>query len=444
MSLFMNRKSMSFLLVFAMVFLLLAGCSSEKAQETSEAQEAATLAATVEEAAEEEPPVEPAEPILPSDAKIGIVYAESYGGFTDDFLIRMEGYLTAAGVAADNIDRIECRADGMEETAKKLIGAGCSVLVAGNADPSVSGAITAAASEAEIPVLFFGTDPGKDLRKSWEEQKIRAAYVGADDSKVAKQRADYLNGLDSKKIDFNDDGEIGLIVVNSGRDAEGNRINKETLEALDDIDYWVNVLDAEEEEEADGEEASEDEENGEETDEEQSGEDEPEETDEAAAEGDGEDSDESEEEYEEEPDWQQEAYDEVVGKMREYGRQLEVIVCAGDEQAVGAYNAVSDEKRLVGHDVVILGIGSGSDILSEVAKGNIAQTFFDDSMGQAGHAADYILDYLRVIDVPYETLVDYVNVTVDNAQEIMDVLSATQQSDDEENDEESDEEEAQG
>ena len=437
MNLFMHRKSMSRLLVFAMVFLLLAGCSTKETQETTEAQEAATLSATME-AAEEEPPVEPMEPVLPSDAKIGIVYTESYGGFTDDFLARMEGYLTAAGIAQENIDRRECRAEEMAVTAHQLIGEGCSVLVAGNADPSVSGAITAAASEAGIPVLYFGTDPGKELRKSWEEQKIRAAYVGADNSKVAKQRADYINNLDSKKIDFNEDDEIGLIVVNGVRETEGNRINAETLEALDDIDYWVNVLDAEEEEETDEGSGEETDEVTEETSE--ATEEAPEETDEADADATGGDSEESEEEYEEEPDWQAEAYDEVVGKMREYGRQLELIICAGDEQAVGAFNAVSDEKRLVGHDVVILGMGSGEDILSEVVKGNIAQTFFDDSMAQAGHAAEYVLDYLRAIEVPCETLVDYVNVTVDNAQEIMDVLSATQQS----NDEETDEEEAQG
>ena len=428
---------MSRLLVFAMVFLLLAGCSTKETQETAEAQEAATLAATME-AAEEGPPVEPMEPVLPSDAKIGIVYTESYGGFTDDFLARMEGYLTAAGIAQENIDRRECRAEEMAVAVHQLIGEGCAVLVAGNADPSVSGAITAAASEAGIPVLYFGTDPGKELRKSWEEQKIRAAYVGADNSKVAKQRADYINNLDSKKIDFNEDDEIGLIVVNGVRETEGNRINAETLEALDDIDYWVNVLDAEEEEETDEGSGEETDEVTEETDE--ATEETPEETDEADADATGGDSEESEEEYEEEPDWQAEAYDEVVGKMREYGRQLELIICAGDEQAVGAFNAVSDEKRLVGHDVVILGMGSGEDILSEVAKGNIAQTFFDDSMAQAGHAAEYVLDYLRAIEVPCETLVDYVNVTVDNAQEIMDVLSATQQS----GDEETDEEEAQG
>ena len=449
MNLFMNRKSMSWLLMFVTVFLLLTGCSSKEAQETTEAQEAATLAATIEEAAEAEPPVEQ---VLPSDARIGIVYTEGKDGFTNDFLTRMEGYLTAAGIAQENIDRRECRASEMEETAHELIGAGCSVLIAGNADPAAADAVTMAGSKARIPVLFFGTDPGIELRKSWEEQKIRAVYVGADNSKVARLRAEQLENMDPEKVDFNEDGEIGLIVVNSGRDTEGNRINRETIEAFDDVDYWINVLDAEEEEETE-EESAEDgedaEEAGEVTEEQpeeeaQSEEEQPEEeaqaeeNEETAADGTEED---SEEEYEEEPDWQAEAYDEVVDKMREYGKQLELIICAGDDQAVGAFNAVSDEKRLVGHDVVILGIGAGKDILSEVAKGNIAQTFFNDSMAQSRYAADHVLDFLRADAVPYETLVDYVNVTVDNAQEILDVLSATEQSEDEE---EEDEEEAQG
>ena len=138
MDLFMNRKSMSSILVFVMAFLLLSGCSSKEAQKTTEAQEASTIASTVEEAAQAEPG---AEPVLPSDARIGIVYTEGEGNFTNDFLTRMEGYLTAAGVAPENIEVRECPAAEMEETARTLIGTGCSVLVAGNADPSVSEAV---------------------------------------------------------------------------------------------------------------------------------------------------------------------------------------------------------------------------------------------------------------------------------------------------------------
>ena len=416
MSMFMNRKSISGLLVLIMGFLLLTGCSSKKVEET--AQTAAEETGAAQEITEEE---QAKETVLPADAKVGIVYTETSGSFTDDFLSRMEGYLVSAGVAPANIVHREAVAEEMEEAAGELIGAGCSVLVAGNADPSVAGAITKAASKAEIPVLYFGTDPGEDERKSWDSKKIRAAYVGGDNSKVAGLRAECLAGMDLEKIDFNEDGEIGVIVVNSVISPEGNRINRETLEALDEMEYPVNILDAEaEEEEEDTEgtaEDSEEEEAAEETGEEEG----------------------SEEEPEEEPDWQAAAYDEVIGKMGEYGRQLELIICAGDDQAVGAWNAVSDRKRLVGHDVVILGLDAGREILDAVAKGNIAQTFFDDSMAQSNYAAEYVLDYLRGIEVPYETWVGYVNVTVDNAQEILDVLSATEESDEEE-----EEEEAQG
>ena len=116
MDLFMNRKSMSSILVFVMAFLLLSGCSSKEAQKTTEAQEASTIASTVEEAAQAEPG---AEPVLPSDARIGIVYTEGEGNFTNDFLTRMEGYLTAAGVAPENIEVRECPAAEMEETSGK-------------------------------------------------------------------------------------------------------------------------------------------------------------------------------------------------------------------------------------------------------------------------------------------------------------------------------------
>ena len=55
--------------------------------------------------------------------------------------------------------------------------------------------------------------------------------------------------MDLEKIDFNEDGEIGVIVVNSVKTPEGNRINSETLEALKEVDYPVTVLDTEEKEE---------------------------------------------------------------------------------------------------------------------------------------------------------------------------------------------------
>ena len=123
----------------------------------------------------------------------------------------------------------------------------------------------------------------------------------------------------------------------------------------------------------------------------------------------------------------------------------------GSLAVVGLNISLGSEEINLGktHPTIVVGVGHGTvaapvlgveactplpheEILDAVAKGNIAQTFFDDSMAQSSHAAEYVLDYLRGIEVPYETWVGYVNVTVDNAQEILDVLSATEESDEEE------------
>ena len=77
----------------------------------------------------------------------------------------------------------------------------------------------------------------------------------------------------------------------------------------------------------------------------------------------------------------------------------------------------------MGHDVLILGLGAGEETLREVARGNITGTLFNNSMEQAKCAADYTISYIKGIDVPYYTAFDFVNVTVDNAQEILDILS---------------------
>lgn len=411
----MNRKIISRILVFLMGLLLLTGCIEKKetVQETADA--GTTQEVAVAEAA---PGV-----ILPQDAKIGIAYVGESGGFTVDFLAKTEGYLIAAGVAQENIERREVSSEELAGAAEEMIDAGCSVLMIGNADEAAAAGITKAASKADIPVVYFGTDPGEKERKSWEDKKMRIAYVGGNNAKAAQQRADLIESMWPEKIDLNENDEIGLIVLRSDEDSDGSRINRETIEALKERDLTFYILDEEDEEE-------EEEETEEETSEETS-----EETDGNAAEA-GEEA-EAAEEGEEERDEQGETYSLVVEKMREYGKELELILCANERQALGALNAVTDERRLVGHDVMILGLDTGNEILAEIAKGNIAETFFDDSMAQARSAADDVLAFLRGnSDVPYVTLVDYVNVTVDNAQEIIDVLSKSQGAEEEESGEE--------
>ena len=247
--------------------------------------------------------------------------------------------------------------------------------------------------------------------------------MGGDDTKAAQMRADVLDKMDFSLIDLNEDREIGTIVIRDSDGSDAERINQETLKALEERHYTVNILDKDENEEDDP--------SGEETDDTQVV-DEPEEEEAEDGSPDGEDPEAASEEPHEaiwevdaspEEIEKEAAYELVISKMEEYGGDLELILCANDSQAAGAWKAVSEEKRLVGHDVLILGLGAGEETLQEVARGNITGTLFNNSMEQAKCAADYAISYIKGIDVPYYTAFDFVNVTVDNAQEILDILS---------------------
>ena len=410
----MNRKSIGLLLAFVTWFLLLTGCSAETGQSGS------GTGATNETAQEEAEEITSG---LPSEAKIGVVYARDIGTFSERFTGRLKGYLIQAGVSEDKIIERAVSAEELPDAVKDLVDEKCTVLVVDNAGDIPISSITDRASKAGIPILYFGMDPGEKERARWEKKGIKAAYVGGDDTKAAQMRADVLDKMDFSLIDLNEDREIGTIVIRDSDGSDAERINQETLKALEERHYTVNILDKDENEEDDP--------SGEETDDTQVV-DEPEEEEAEDGSPDGEDPEAASEEPHEaiwevdaspEEIEKEAAYELVISKMEEYGGDLELILCANDSQAAGAWKAVSEEKRLVGHDVLILGLGAGEETLQEVARGNITGTLFNNSMEQAKCAADYAISYIKGIDVPYYTAFDFVNVTVDNAQEILDILS---------------------
>ena len=407
----MNRKSIGILLAFVTWFLLLTGCSAGAGQNGS------GTSATNETAQATEPGTES---VLPRDAKIGLVYEEDIGTFTERFTGSLKGYLAQADIADDHILERVVSAANMEDTIKELTDAGCSVLIVGNTGDVPVSAITDNAHKAGVPILYFGMDPGEKERARWEKKGIKAAYVGGDNTKAAQQRADILDAMDFSKIDLNEDHEIGTIILKDADGSDAERINLETVEVLKERHYTVHILDADDE--APDSEESDD---SQDTSAEESEEDSEADVEEGTPDGENEEPHEAiwEEDATPEEIEREATYELVIGKMEEYGRELELILCANDSQAAGVWKAISEEKRLVGHDVLILGLGAGEETLREVARGNITGTLFNNSMEQAKCTADYTISFLKGIEVPHYTAFDHVNVTVDNAQEILDILS---------------------
>ena len=78
--------------------------------------------------------------------------------------------------------------------------------------------------------------------------------------------------------------------------------------------------------------------------------------------------------------------------------------------------------------MMIMGFDSTSESLEEVAAGNIRSTFFNDFMEQSGNASNAVLAFLKGIEVQPVMISEYVSVTVDNAQEILDISTKAQES----------------
>jgi len=382
----MDRKIIAWILTGIISVLLITGCSSQ-----GEGQNVSNEGTTTKTADKDGT-------ILPSDAKIGIIYAEDEGEFTESFVERLKGYLISSGVPEDSIATADRPGEELQAGAGEQIAAGCHVLFVGNADAAAIPAITDAAAKAEVPVVFFGSGPDEKELQRWEKKGLKAVYVGGTFDKAAQKRADVLDTAEFETIDQNGDEEIGLIALGKDGSSAGDLVNEETLKAFDERGYAVNVLTSEEDE---------------------SGEGDTEESAEAATDEPAEDA--------EEPVSQGrlEAKENVISMMDEFGKDLEVILCADDTQALGAWDAISEEKRKVGHDVIIFGFDATADSVKETASGNIRSTFFNDFMEQSKSASDAALAFLRGDSVQPCIYCEYVSVTVDNAQEISDIMQNT-------------------
>ena len=399
----MNRKIIALILTGIISVLLITGCSSQtEGQNVSSTDTTQETAQITEETSE----------ILPAQARIGIAYVTGEGEFTPFFISKTRGYLIPAGILEENIERAGVSQSELADIAKEMIAKGCHVLMVGGADAEIAPGITNAAAKADIPVLYFGTSPGEEEIARWEKEGIRAAYVGSTYEKSAAKRADLIASADIEKIDESGDEEIGYVALYTGEEKPGDMVNRETIRILEEQDVPIYELASDDANEISGEDA--DEETAE---------------DETAETGSEEDSG---EEQDEEPAAQltrEDAKEQVIEWMKEYGKDIEVIFCADDMQALGAYDAISEEKKRVGHDVLIMGFESSTDSLAEIAAGNIRSSFFNDFMEQSMKASEGVLAFLKGVPVQTSAISDYVSVTVDNAQEILDISLNTKEND---------------
>ena len=112
----------------------------------------------------------------------------------------------------------------------------------------------------------------------------------------------------------------------------------------------------------------------------------------------------------------------VQDALTQYGDDVEVVFCNNDAMALGALQAIQAAGRTIGEDIYLVGVDALTDAVQNIVDGNFTGTVFNDYFGQAQGAANLAVKFLKGEEVAPVNMVDYVKVTADNAQEILDKI----------------------
>lgn len=119
-------------------------------------------------------------------------------------------------------------------------------------------------------------------------------------------------------------------------------------------------------------------------------------------------------------DWSRESGETIAARyLGKYEETLDVIFCLDDEMALGALEAIQEAEKTVGEDVYLLSIGGQWQVLASVAQKEITGTVCPDITALTETTGDTVSKLLSGKTVEKWTLLDYVSVTAENAENFM-------------------------
>ena len=375
------RKVTAVAMASAMVFSM-AGCGGGAKETTAAATEAPkTEAATTEAAKTEAAKVAATEAATEAakattgdyaDKKVGISIYKFDDNFMTLYRTELERYLTQdLGFKKENITIMDGKNDQAEQTNQidNFINQGVDVLFLNLVQSSSAPSVTDKCNEAGIPVVYINREPDAAEEQRWKDEGIKATYVGADARQSGTFQGEEIAELENHG-DANGDGVVSYIMVQGDPENVDAQYRTEfSVKALTDAGVKVEEL------------------------------------------------------LKQRGDWDQAKGQQIVqDALTQYGDKIDVVFCNNDAMALGALAAIQAAGRTVGEDIYIVGVDALTEAVQNVMEGKMTGTVFNDHISQAKTAADIACDYLNGADVKNVNMVDYVKVTKDNAQEILDIV----------------------
>ncbi len=365
-------------MVSALAASMLAGCgekAAETATETAETvQEVAettadTAADTAEEAADAV--AESAGNSDLADKKVGVCIYQFNDNFMTLFRNEMESYLVSLGFSKDNITIVDGANDQATQTnqIQNFITQGVDVLVINPVNSSSAETITDLVVGANIPLVYINREPNADEEKRWEDNGWDVTYVGCDARQSGTMQGEIIVDLGQDAVDLNGDGKIQYIMIEGDPENVDAQYRTEfSIKALEDAGWTVECLD------------------------------------------------------DEVGNWDQATAQQLVANALTAHADTEVVFCNNDAMALGALQSIEAAGRKVGEDIYLVGVDALSEALEDVLAGTMTGTVFNDHIAQSHGAADAAVNFITGAGNKYYIGCDYVKVTTDNAQSVLDSL----------------------
>ena len=371
----MKMKLVCLLTAAAMSISLLAGCGSTAATTASSAAPAASSAAVESTAAGSSAAATAASTAAATDGdladkKVGVCIYQFSDNFMTLFRNELESYLESKGFKKENINIVDGANDQATQTnqIQNFITSGVDVLIINPVNSSSAATITDMVVKANIPLVYINREPDKDEEQRWEDNNWNVCYVGCDARQSGTFQGEMIADLGIDKLDMNKNGKVDYVMIEGDPENVDAQYRTEySVKALTDKGLEVNKLD------------------------------------------------------DEVGNWDQATAQQLVANaLSQYGNDVEVVFCNNDAMALGALQSIQAAGRTVNKDIYLVGVDALSEALEDVIAGTMTGTVFNDHFAQSHGAADAAINYVGGKTNEHYIGCDYVKVTSDNAQQILD------------------------
>ncbi len=304
--------------------------------------------------------------------KVGVCIYQFNDNFMTLFRTELESYLVSLGFAPENINIVDGANDQATQSGQidNFIAEGVDVLIINPVNSSSASTITDKVVEADIPLVYINREPDADEQARWAANDWDVTYVGCDARQSGTMQGEMIVDLGLDKVDLNGDGKVQYVMVQGDPENVDAKYRTEfSVKALTDAGWTVEAL------------------------------------------------------ADQVGNWDQAQGQQIVANaLGQFGKDVEVVFCNNDAMALGAKQAIDTAGRTVGTDIYLVGVDALTEALELVIEGTMTGTVFNDHIAQSHSAADAAKAFLDGADVEKYIGCDYVKVTSDNAQSVLDSL----------------------